>query len=100
MFCSRVNIIIRLGHVGPRFAEFRSVTKDPLPTNPLAAVKFIIKNAHVFEFGGKIGNFLDNREIPIGHIFSREIQFGFKDSKGNQGSEQALNPLNGVIFGL
>jgi len=87
----------------PHLIEFRFVTEDPLPTNPLAAVKFFItifKNAKVFEFGGTIRNFLDKREIPIGHIFSREIKFGFKDSKGNQGSEQALNPLNEVILGL
>jgi hypothetical protein len=60
-------IIIRLGHVGPRFAEFRFVTKDPLPTNPLAVVMFItIKNTNVFEFGGMIRNFLDKREKPNG----------------------------------
>jgi hypothetical protein len=53
--------------VGPLFAEFRFVTKDPLPTNPLAAVKFvIIINASVFEFGGTIRNFPDKREKPIG----------------------------------
>jgi hypothetical protein len=33
--------IIRFEQVGPLFVEFRFVTKDPLPTNPLAAVKFI-----------------------------------------------------------
>ena len=59
--------IIRFEHVGPRFVKFRFVTKDPLPTNPLAAVKFvIIINASVFEFGGTIRNFLDKREKPIG----------------------------------
>ena len=85
----------------PRFAEIHFVTKDPLPTNPLAAVKFIIiRNTNVFEFGGTIRNFLDKREIPIGNIFSIEIKFGSKDSKGNQGSEQVLNPLSEVIWGL
>jgi hypothetical protein len=60
MFCPRVS---------PRFVEFRFVTKDPLPTNPLAAVKFIIIiNADTFEFRGTIRNFLDKREIPIGNI--------------------------------
>jgi hypothetical protein len=55
------------GLVSPRFDEFRFVTKDPLPTNPLAAVTFIIiKYASVFEFGGTIRNFLDKREKPIG----------------------------------
>jgi hypothetical protein len=89
--------------VSPRFVEFRFVAEDPLPTNLLAAVKFIktiIKNANVFEFGGTVRNFLDKREIPIGNIFSIEIKFGSKDSKGNQGSEQVLNPLNKDSLGL
>jgi hypothetical protein len=59
-----------IGQVSPRFAEFRFVAKDPLPTNSLAAVKAIIitmiKNANIFEFGGTIRNFLEQREIPIG----------------------------------
>ena len=73
-----------LGHPSLNF-----VTKDPLPTNPLAAVKCfitIIKIANVFEFGGSIRNFFDKQEIPIGRNFSIEIKFGFKDSKGNQGT--------------
>jgi hypothetical protein len=61
--------------------KFRFVTKDPPPTNPLAAVKFkmmsiMTKNANVFEFGGMIRNFLDKRDIPIGNIFSIEIKIG------------------------
>ena len=84
----------------PRFAEIRFVTKDPLPTNPLAAIKFIIiRNADVFEFGGTIRNFLDKREIPIGSC-SIQNKFGFKDSKGIKGREKALNPLNEVILEL
>jgi hypothetical protein len=82
------------------FAEFGMVTKDPLPTNPLAAVKFIIKNANVFEFGGMIRNFLDKHEIPIGRSFSIEINRRFKNPKGNKGSEQVFKPLSEVILGL
>jgi hypothetical protein len=95
--------INRFGLVSPRFVEFRFITKDPLPTNPLAVEKFIIiiiQNTNVFEFGGTIRNFLDKREIPFGNIFSIEIKFGFKDSKGNQSSEQVLNPLSESIWGL
>ena len=93
--------IIHFEQVGPRFAEFRFVTKDPLPTNPLAAIMFaIIKNANVFEFGGTIRNFLDKREIVIGYIFSIEIEFRLKESKGNQGSEQVFNPLSEGSLGL
>jgi hypothetical protein len=98
MFVPELGIV---GLVSPRFVQFRFVTKDPLPTNPLAAAKFIkTQNANVFEFGSTIRNFLDKREIPIGSILSIEIIFGFKDSKGNQCSKQALNPLNEVILGL
>ena len=74
----------QVGLVSPRFHEFHFVTMDPLPTNPLAAVKFtIIKNANVFEFWDMIRNILDNREIPIGknNIFSNGIKFRFKDPK-------------------
>ena len=69
--------IIRFEDVGPRFAEFRFVNIDPLPTNPLAVIKYmIIRNADVFEFGGTIRNFGDKREKPIGNLFSIEMKFG------------------------
>jgi hypothetical protein len=47
------------------------VTKDPLPTNPLAAEEFTTKitiNPNVFEFGGTNRNFLDKWEMPVGRI--------------------------------
>ena len=93
--------INRFGLVSPRFVEFRFITKGPLPTNPLAVVTFmIIINANVFEFGGTIRYFRYKQEIPVGNIFFIEMKIGFKDSKGNQGSEQVLNPLSEVIMGL
>jgi hypothetical protein len=59
----------------PRFVEICFVTKDPLSTNPLAVVRFmIIINANVFEFGSTIRNFLDKQKIPIGRSFSIEIK--------------------------
>jgi hypothetical protein len=60
----------------------------------------MVKNAKVFEFGGTIGNSLDKREIPIGNIFSVEIKFGFKNSKGDQGGKQVRDPLSEVMWGL
>jgi hypothetical protein len=65
--CAQELVRTRFENVGPRFVEFRFVTKDALPTNPLPEVKFImIKNANVFEFGGTIRNFLGEWEKPIG----------------------------------
>jgi hypothetical protein len=72
----------------------------PLPTNLLAGMKLTIRNANVFEFGGTIRNFLDKLEIPICNIFSIGIKYRFKDSKGNQGSEQVFNLLSEVSVGL